>query len=100
MPSKVQPSVKKPTNLKRAQPGPWNSEETFNTADPIKGVPKKGWCLVNGKTSAQSNLYYDGRPVEHVAAINFTATAGSVATQLDVKIVLPNLTVITRQDDD
>lgn len=94
------PRKKGPPNLQRATPGPWNgTPETFNTAEPIKGVPKKGWCLVNGKNSAQSNLYYDGRPIEHVAALTFEATATSM-TILTIKVVLPDLTVITRKDDD
>ena len=85
---------KKEPNLKRAKEGPWNGE-TFNTADSIDGVPRKGWCLVNGMNSVLSTLYYNGMPIERVAAVSFDNTAGEVP-RMHITLVMPELKVITR----
>lgn len=86
--------MKKAGNLIRPTNGPWNGE-TFNTADPIKEVPQKGWCLISGATSALSTLYLDGKPVPNVAALDLAVDAGSCPI-LTLKIVMPNMTVITK----
>jgi hypothetical protein len=90
--------IKPGGNLKRPGGGYWNLD-VFNTCEPTKNIPEKGWCLVAGKTSVQSTLFLDGNPVRNVSEVDYKVVAGEMPV-LTLKIIMPEWSTITQGDID